>query len=232
MKISRLFACLLALCAFGCGDDSPTAPTNLPGTPITELFIGTLPVGGSSFYSIGFPETTTVRVTLIALSSATGVLTPVNVSLRLGVPSGTTCAPTSTQDVTPAFTQQIAAELAASTYCVGIADTGSLTQPTNFLIRINQIPGSSRPPIAGDAEQRDVREQPGPAGHERPHLRGDGQRSGHAQRSRASGRRTRWWILDSGSRDLTARGASSHRRCAAASARRFRRRSIWALTVW
>ena len=29
-----------------------------------------------------------------------------------------------------------------------IADTGSLTQPTNFLIRINQIPGSSRPPIA------------------------------------------------------------------------------------
>ncbi len=147
MKISRLFACLLALCAFGCGDDSPTAPTNLPGTPITELFIGTLPVGGSSFYSIGFPEMNTVRVTLIALSSATGVLTPANVSLRLGVPSGTTCAPTNTQDVTPAFTQQIAAELPASTYCVGIADTGSLTQPTNFLIRINQIPGSSRPPI-------------------------------------------------------------------------------------
>ena len=63
----------------------------------------------------------------------TGALTPGNVSLRLGMPSGTTCAPTNTQNVTPAFTQQIAAELAAGTYCVGIADTGGLTQPTNFL---------------------------------------------------------------------------------------------------
>ena len=66
MKISRLLACVLALCSFACGEDSPTAPTNLPGTPITELFIGTLPVGGSSFYSIGFPETTQVHITLVA----------------------------------------------------------------------------------------------------------------------------------------------------------------------
>ena len=148
MKISRLLACLFALCTVGCGEDSPTAPTELPGTPITELFIGTIAVGGSSFYSIGFPETTQVRVTLIALSSATGELTPATVSLRLGIPSGTTCAPTNTQNVTPAFTQQIAAELVSGTYCVGINDVGGLTQPTNFLIRINQVPTSSRPPRA------------------------------------------------------------------------------------
>jgi hypothetical protein len=146
MRISRLFACLLAVCTVACGEENPNAPSNLPGQPFTELFIGTLAVGGSSFYSIGFPETTQVRVTLVGLSSATGVLTPTTVSLRLGVPSGTTCAPSSTANVVPGFTPQIISELQTGTYCVGIADGGGLTQPTNFLIRIHQIPTSSIPP--------------------------------------------------------------------------------------
>lgn len=146
MKLSRLIACALAACTLGCGDDNPIAPTEIPGVPITELFIGTLAPGGSSFYSIGFGETSQVRVTLVGLSSSAGVLTPATVSLRMGVPSGTTCAPTSSQNVAPGFAAQIAGEFTAGTYCVGIADAGGLTQSTNFLIRINEIPISSGGP--------------------------------------------------------------------------------------
>jgi hypothetical protein len=147
MTINRLIACALAVCTLGCGDDNPTAPTNLPGLPVTELFIGSLPIGGSSFYSIGFGESNQVRVTLVGLSSASGVLLPGTVTLRLGIPSGTGCAPqTSAQNVAPGFAPQLVSQLNAGTYCVDVVDTGGLTQTTNFLVRIVEIPNSSLTP--------------------------------------------------------------------------------------
>ena len=149
MKISRLFACLLALCSFGCGDDSPTAPTNLPGTPITELFIGTLPVGGSSFYSIGFPETTTVRVTLIALSSADRRAHAGHASAFVWACPAARRARRPTRRTSLRRSRSRSPPSSPPAPTVSASPTrASLTQPTNFLIRINQIPASSRPPIA------------------------------------------------------------------------------------
>jgi hypothetical protein len=147
MKINRLIACALAACSVACGDDNPAAPGPSPGSRVTELFIGALPVGGSSFYSIGFPESTQVRVTLVGLSSEAGALLPGTLTLRLGIPSGTGCAATSSAaNVAPGFAAQLVSQLNLGTYCVSVEDTGGLTQTTNFLVRINQIPNSALSP--------------------------------------------------------------------------------------
>jgi hypothetical protein len=146
-KITRLIACALAACSVACGDDNPAAPTNLPGSPVTELFIGALPVGGSSFYSIGFAEPTQVRVTLMGLSSEAGAILPGTLTLRLGIPSGTGCTTlSSAPNVAPGFAAQVVLQLDGGTYCVAVDDTGGLTQTTNFLVRIHQIPNSALSP--------------------------------------------------------------------------------------
>jgi hypothetical protein len=135
---SVVFPLLVAasLCAAGCSGSSTSPTTTVSGT-VTEVFAGTLSVGGSSFYSFTVSSTGTASVTLASIT--TGVPGPaanIAVNMGLGVPAGIGCPVTTSVTVGPALTAQIAQILDPGIYCVNIADVGNLTAAVNFAIRI------------------------------------------------------------------------------------------------
>lgn len=126
-----------SICA-ACGDDTltVTSPTTLEKS--TEVFGGTLDVGGSQFYSFTVAQDGTTDVTLLSLRPqgvATSTLGAV-VGLGLGTPAGTDCALRSAITTSPSLTKQLTVATNASTYCVKIADTGNLTASVDYTIRI------------------------------------------------------------------------------------------------
>src|SRR5260370_32003257 len=98
--ISRAFLpalVLLGTLIAGCSN-SPTAPTTTTTsttptvTPLTEVFVGSLPKGGSSFYSFTVVQKSNVFLMLASLTLAnTGPTLSVPVNLGLGVPAGIGC---------------------------------------------------------------------------------------------------------------------------------------------
>jgi hypothetical protein len=136
----RVLGLLLAaaLCATSCGDDTtPTEPTRTP-TRTTEIFQGTIRVGGSQFYSFGTSDPGTTNVTLVSLrpeGSTTATASTV-MGLGLGTPSGTDCALASAITTAPGLIAQLTATTNVSTYCVKIADVGNLRSTVNYTVRI------------------------------------------------------------------------------------------------
>ena len=100
--IAPLVLVVVGMISSGCGDDaSTTSPSTTTTTPtiaaasVTETFEGTVPVGGSSFYSFTVAENGTVNLTLASVGGA-GVPSTAWLGLGLGAPSGTDCSTTST----------------------------------------------------------------------------------------------------------------------------------------
>jgi hypothetical protein len=130
------------LVAFGlvtaaCGSDnsSTTAPTATG--PSTEIFGGTLPVNGSSFFSFTVGTTGSVSITLASLTATTPGPALSNVmGLGVGQPLGTDCNVTNSVPAAPALTPQLVNSLTPAIYCTRIYDLGNLTAPVNFTIRI------------------------------------------------------------------------------------------------
>jgi hypothetical protein len=140
---------LVAGLAAGCGDP-PTDPTPPPSGPFsfTETFSGTVPVGGTRFYSFVVVPAGTISLMFGSLTPA-GADTPVSVPMSIGIgfPEGTGCNVTSPVLLSPGLTYQSTVSLAEGTYCVSIADAGSLSGPADFAIRIVQNPEET---AAGD----------------------------------------------------------------------------------
>lgn len=125
--------------ASACGDDaqSTTAPTTTTAAVGTELFVGTLSPGGSRFYS--FRVTNAGGVTLLLASLTAGSTQPAlatTVQFGFGVPQGTGCGLTTSVDTPPGLIAQITNTSNPGIYCVHVADTGRLTAPADFAIRI------------------------------------------------------------------------------------------------
>ena len=136
MKSVRLLLLFAAVLAAGCGDDpTPTQPSQ-GGSPLQELYTETLAPGGATFYAFQSAYAGAVRVTLINVTDANG--NPMNTPLKLvfGVPQGTGCGSTSTVVVTPGFVSHVTSPIAASTYCVSVADPGTLPAAVTFMVRI------------------------------------------------------------------------------------------------
>lgn len=130
------FVLLLALLTVACGSDTPTTPTT-PNLPSTELFSGTLPVQGSSFYSFTVAATGNVSITLASLVPvAPGPAVNTVMGLGVGTPSGTECSVTNSVTTAPGLTAQLVNSLTAATYCAKIYDLGALTAPVDFTVRI------------------------------------------------------------------------------------------------
>lgn len=128
---------LLAVSSASCGDNTPTAaPSDTPAST-TEIYAGTLAPGGSGFYSFRVVNAGSVAVTLASLTTGAAG-TPVSSPLRLelGVPDGEGCTVTTTIIVTPGLRAQLTLPLAANIYCVQLSDTGALTGPVSFGVRI------------------------------------------------------------------------------------------------
>lgn len=127
-----------ALLASACGNDSSTSPSSTTTGPSTEYFTGTLSPKTSQFYSFTVTTAGAVAVTL-ASDSATriGAAGTESLMLGLGVPSGFGCSATSSGPATPALNAQLtSASSATGIYCVSVADPGTLTGDTLFVIRI------------------------------------------------------------------------------------------------
>jgi hypothetical protein len=143
-----VFAVIGAAC--GSSSSSVTTPTATTSTaPRTETFVGTLAVNGTKFCPFTVTTAGTATVTLASLL-ANGSPVTTSVGLGVGTTTGTetdctlsTCT-LATQFTTPsqftaapALTAQItAAPVTVGQNCVGILDTGTLTVPLDFAIRV------------------------------------------------------------------------------------------------
>ena len=124
--------------------DGPVAPTlNAPvgSTTVTEVFSGTLPVGGYKYYSFSIAGAGTVTATLTNIGGA-GVPPTVVVNLGVGQPGGITCLTSNSADVqvsgdASVTTLVTATQSAPGVFCAIIKDTGNLFAPAQFTISID-----------------------------------------------------------------------------------------------
>ena len=137
MRSARLFLLFAALLTAGCGDDEPpTQPSGSGGSPLQELYSEILSPGGATFYAFQSAYAGAARVTLINVTDASGAILTTPLRLVFGVPQGTGCGPITSVVATPEFVSHATSGIAASTYCVSVADPGTLTGPVTFLVRI------------------------------------------------------------------------------------------------
>jgi hypothetical protein len=136
--MKRLAVVGLLVCAIagaGCQSET-TLPDYSIVSPVTETFQGTLSVQGVTFYSflVGNPDP--VSITLASLTKSNGAAVTTSVKLGFGVPSGETCATTTSLNTASGLQAQVLQVASPGTYCVIISDTGALTEPLNFAIKI------------------------------------------------------------------------------------------------
>ena len=128
---------LVASCGKSTSTTSPTSTTTTTDS-VTETFNGTLPVGGSAFYSISIATAGTVTATLTTIGGDQ-VPSSVMVNLGIGTPSQFNCSTTPTQ-VQVSGTAGVPASVSASeqpgVFCVLISDIGNLFAPASFTVTI------------------------------------------------------------------------------------------------
>ena len=129
----------VATIAAACGDSAPTSPSPVTGEA-AQLFSGTLPVGGSSFYSFTVSQAGTVEFTLasVSLDNRGSTLTTA-VGLATGTPNGTQCDTTNSVTTQPGLKVQLRTALGPGTYCARVFDVGNLTASVNFTVRIVHV---------------------------------------------------------------------------------------------
>jgi hypothetical protein len=133
---------LLVVSALGaaCGKNATaTSPTSATPDSVTEIFTGTLPVGGSEFYSFSTAVAGNVTATLTNIGGDE-VPSSVMVNLGIGTLSGFSCSATSTS-VQVTGTAQVPALVTASeqpgVFCVVISDIGNLFTPASFTVTVD-----------------------------------------------------------------------------------------------
>ena len=126
------------LAASACGGSSTTAPTATGATttpPTTEVFTGTVAVGGSASHAF----TVVLSNGLLSVTlTAAGPPSTVTVGLGIGAPSGSTCAFFSggagpTQAGT---TAQLSGVAQAGPYCVGVYDAGNQLADITYSVTV------------------------------------------------------------------------------------------------
>jgi len=115
---------------------SPSATTPAVASPTETLtWSGTLPVGGSKFYSFTVGVNGEVDVTLVSIFG-NGVAPGVTLGLGIGTPAGTACGTSKTVNAQAGSTAQATGTFAPGVYCVSLADVGNLSAPATFTITI------------------------------------------------------------------------------------------------
>lgn len=129
--------CLIAgLACAACAEPASTPVSPSAVTVSTQLFSGTLPVGGMKFYSYSVTEGGTVAAMLASLSPGLGASPSSRVELGIGIPAGTGCRTLTSAVVGPALVPQLQLSQTPGVYCVSVTDTGALSAPMTFAVRI------------------------------------------------------------------------------------------------
>jgi hypothetical protein len=140
--ITSLALAFVGTISAGCSDDaSTTSPSTTTTTPtvaaasVTETFEGTVPVGGSSFYSFTVAENGTVNLTLASVGGA-GVPSTAWMGLGLGAPSGIDCSTTSTTNTSAGSAVHLTGTYAPAVYCAKAYDIGNLVSAASVTVTI------------------------------------------------------------------------------------------------
>jgi hypothetical protein len=133
----RIVVIGMALAGPACAEATVSGPTAIGNnvTLTTETFSGTLPVGGSRFYSFTVPQTGLTTATLLSLKE-NGVDSPAFVLIGLGAPRGTECLLIDGRQVAVDVVPQVSLSPEPGIYCARISDAGNLTGPVEFSINI------------------------------------------------------------------------------------------------
>jgi hypothetical protein len=151
--------CAFALVALvgtsGCLRDQQETTGSFEPTPIFQdssvIFTGVLSPAGVKTHSFTLDFMADVKVTFASLTTGNTTLS-VPATLTMGTPSsdGATCTATAamTTNVAPSLTTNLAQSLVTGTYCVGIADSGSLSGDATYALRVRK---TLAPPSFGQA---------------------------------------------------------------------------------
>ena len=131
------FAAVVAASGVACmsGDSNGNGLIPILGTPPqkTEVFTGTVGVGGTMFFAFAVANVGDLTVTLTSASPPSSVV----MRIGLGLGSTTTCQIQVTKDTAAGDSSTIAAsQVPSASYCVGIGDIGNATGPVNFTITV------------------------------------------------------------------------------------------------
>jgi hypothetical protein len=148
MKYAACFCSLVLtlLTTSGCSGNTPTSPTTTTTTTTTtsttlaspafsEDFNGTVPVGGSTFYSFTVTQYGTVNV---SMTSVSGQFVPstVTLGLGLGTPEAEGCATTTGVQTQSGAGPQLTGAYNPGVYCVKVSDVGNLFAAARFAVTI------------------------------------------------------------------------------------------------
>ena len=117
------------------GDSNGNGLIPVLGTPPqkTEVFTGSIGVGGTMFFAFAVANVGDMSVTL----TSAGPPTTVVMRIGLGLGSTTTCQIQITKDTAAGDSSSIqVSQVPSASYCVGIGDIGNATGPVNFTITV------------------------------------------------------------------------------------------------
>ena len=141
---SLLLVGLMLTAAAGCGDDDlPTTPTPQGPTSFTQVFSGTLQPATSQTFAFSLASSVPVRLTLGSLTDANENPLSTPVTIVFGRPAGTGCGALHSATVQAGLATHLLFQPASGTYCVAISDSGQLSSPASFGVRITQGEPSS-----------------------------------------------------------------------------------------
>jgi hypothetical protein len=133
-SLALALTCAAALGTSAC-DEEPTTPSNVPGTPVIETFIGTVNVNSAVFYSFTVPRQGDVSLTLVSVTE-NGQPSEARLGLNIGSPVGTGCSGSVSVvagiDARPQLTQNSP----PGVFCARVSDTGLLSGPVSFALNI------------------------------------------------------------------------------------------------
>ena len=141
MRVSLCLPVLLGVLAFGCTQtaDTPstTTSTTAPsGTPTTDKFTGTVPVGGSDVKTFNI---LLANGQLNVILTAAGPPPTIQMGLAVGTFNGSTCTIFQGGSVTTAAgaTAQLAGTaVSAGLYCVQVSDVGNQSAPVTYAVTV------------------------------------------------------------------------------------------------
>ena len=135
VKEAVLVPVVVALLSFACkGGSSTTSPSSTPTTaapasPTTsETFTGTLPVGGSTFYSFTVSAYALVNATLVSISGV-GVPATVMVRLGIGIVGDTGCSASASSITRAGPSSPVTATEQPGVYCTIVGTSGIYLPP-------------------------------------------------------------------------------------------------------
>jgi len=116
----------------GCGDDTPTTPTDpTPRPTVTETFTGVLTVNGGVTHSFN-TGSGTISATLTTLSPDSAAV----IGVSLGTWNGTSCQIVLANDNATQAATVVGSATTTGAFCARVYDVGRLSAPTEYTVTV------------------------------------------------------------------------------------------------